>query len=55
MDTRVKPAYDTFLVHRHSGMRLRARALGGKIDVVNFAQSSRPGMTDYLISLKRAA
>jgi hypothetical protein len=29
---------------RHSGMRFRVRSLSDKIDFVNFAQSSRPGM-----------
>jgi hypothetical protein len=35
---------------KYGGYGFRARSLGDKIDVVNFAQSSRPGMTrDYLV------
>jgi hypothetical protein len=33
-------------IHTHDGgYGFRARSLGDKIDVVNFAQSARPGMT----------
>src|SRR3954453_6731169 len=40
-------------IHTHDrGYGFRARSLSDKIDVVNFSQSSRPGMTAHVLRMQ---